>query len=123
MIVSYDSWGILDGTLETLFAPIESTKFALMFASCNSGGMFDDDDDLQKAGRVIAAACEADQYGWDYRRLRNTLWAYYFVDLGLLRNNAASIEGAHAYAYPHVVAEQPDSQSQISDNYPGDFVL
>lgn len=123
MIVTYDFYGLPDGWFKQKFAMIESTKFALMFGSCYSGGMFDDDDDLQGTGRVIASACKADQYGWDYLLLGNTLWGYYFVDEGLLDNNANSVETAHAYAYPYVVAEQPDSEPQLYDNYPGDFIL
>lgn len=123
MIVTHDFYGLPDGWFKQKFAAIESTKFALMFGSCHSGGMFDDNDDLQGTGRVIASACKADQYGWDYFYLGNTLWGYYFVDEGLLDNNAYSVETAHAYAYPHVVAEQPDSQPQLYDNFPGDFEL
>lgn len=123
MIVSYDFYGLPDGWLKQKFAAIESTKFALMFGSCNSGGMFDDDNDLQGAGRIIASACRADQYGWDYLSLGNTLWGYYFVDEALLDNRAGSIEAAHAYAYPRVTAQQPDSQPQLYDNYAGDFLL
>ena len=122
MIVTYDFYGLPDGWFREKFAAVESTDFALMFGSCHSGGMFDDDD-LQGTGRVIAAACKADQYGWDYLLLGNTLWGYWFVDQGLLANNANSVETAHAYAYPHVTAEQPDSQPQLYDNYAGDFGL
>jgi len=122
-IVSHDFYGLTDGYLRNKFSAIESTKFALMFGSCYSGGMFDDDDDLQGTGRVIASACKADQYGWDYLQLGNTLWGYYFVDEGLLDNNAYSVESAHAYAYPRVVAEQPDSEPQLYDNFTGDFAL
>lgn len=122
-IVSHDFYGLTDGYLRNKFSAIESTKFALMFGSCYSGGMFDDNDDLQGTGRVIASACKTDQFGWDYLQLGNTLWGYYFVDKGLLDNNAYSVESAHEYAYPYVVAQQPDSQPQLYDNYPGDFEL
>jgi metacaspase-1 len=123
MIVSYDAYGITDGLLKQEFAAIESTKFALMFGSCNSGGMFDDVNDLQGTGRIIASACKADQLGWDYQLLGNTLWGYYFIDQGLLRNNANSIETAHTYASPLVIAQQADSEPQIYDNFPGEFTL
>ncbi|MEA2089932.1 MAG: caspase family protein [Thermoproteota archaeon] len=123
MIVTHDLYGLPDGWFRQKFAAIESTKFALMFGSCYSGGMFDDDDDLQGTGRVIASACKADQYGWDYLTLGNTLWGYYFVDEGLLDNNAYSVETAHTYAYPYVVAQQPNSQPQLYDNLQGDFEL
>lgn len=123
MIVTYDFYGLPDGWFKQKFSAVESTKFALMFGSCHSGGMFDDNDDLQGTGRVIASACKADQYGWDYLQLGNTLWGYYFVDEGLLDNNAHSVEAAHEFAYPYVVAEQPDSQPQLYDNFPGDFEL
>jgi len=122
-IVTYDLYGLSDGWLKQKFAGIESTKFALIFGSCYSGGMFDDDDDLQGSGRVIVSACKADQYGWDYFDLGNTLWGYYFIDQGLLMNHASSIEAAQAYAVPFVTAEQPDSQPQIYDNYAGNFLL
>jgi hypothetical protein len=123
MIVTHDFYGLPDGLFRQKFAAIESTQFALMFGSCHSGGMFDDNDDLQGSGRVIASACKADRYGWDYLTLGNTLWGYYFVDEGLLDDNAYSVETAHAYAYPYVVAEQPDSQPQLYDNFPGNFGL
>ena len=123
MIVTHDFYGIPDGWFRQQFSAIESTDLVLMFGSCHSGGMFDDNDDLQGTGRIIAVACRADQYGWDYLLLGNTLWGYWFVDQGLLANNADSVETAHEYAYPHVVAEQPDSQPQLYDNYPSDFEL
>ena len=121
LIVTHDFYGLSDGWFRDKFAAIESTDFALMFGSCHSGGMFDDDDDLQGTGRVIAAACGADQYGWDYLTLGNTLWGYWFVDQGLLGDNAYSVESAHEYASPYVVAEQPDSEPQLGDYYAGDF--
>jgi hypothetical protein len=37
------------------FAAIESYEFAIMFGSCYSGGMSDDNDDLQGTGRARAA--------------------------------------------------------------------
>jgi hypothetical protein len=120
-IVSQDLYGITDGYLKARFSAVESTDFALLFGSCHSGGMFDDDDDLQGDGRIIAAACAADQYGWDYLILDNTLWGYWFVDVGLLQDNAGSIEAAQVYAYPHIVAEQPDSQPQLYDNYDDEY--
>ncbi|MEM3700871.1 MAG: caspase family protein [Candidatus Bathyarchaeia archaeon] len=123
MIVTYDFYGLPDGWFKEKFAAIESTKFALMFGSCHSGGMFDDDDDLQGTGRIIVSACKADQYGWDYLQLGNTLWGYYFVDEALLDNRANTVETAYAYAYPRVIAVQPDSQPQLYDNYPGEFIL
>jgi len=123
MLVTYDFYGLPDGWLKNKFAAMESTKFALMFGSCHSGGMFDDNGDLQGTGRIIASACKADQLGWDYFYLGNTLWGYYFVDEALLDNRANSVEQAHAYAYPRVVAEQPESQPQLYDNYSGDFIL
>jgi hypothetical protein len=87
--------------------------------------MFDDNSDsgITGTGRVIVSACKADQYGWDYRFLRNTLFFYYWGDEGLLQDNAYSVESAYAYAYPLVTAEQPDSQPQLWDNYSGEFNL
>ena len=124
-IVSYDLYGLPDGMLAERFANLESTHVAMIFASCHSGGMFDDSSDagLTGSGRVIVSACKADQYGWDYLTLKNTLFFYYWGDEGLLQDNANSVESAYTYAYPKVVAEQPDSQPQIWDHYTGEFYL
>ncbi|MCF2136795.1 MAG: caspase family protein [Candidatus Thorarchaeota archaeon] len=124
-IVSYDLYGLPDGMLAARFANLESTHVAMIFASCHSGGMFDDNNDvgLTGTGRVLVSACKADQYGWDYLTLKNTLFFYYWGDEGLLQDNANSVESAYTYAYPKVVAEQPDSQPQIWDHYTGEFYL
>jgi len=126
-IVSYDMVGLTDGDLGRMFSSLESKKITLAFGSCFSGGMFDGPGDLQGDNRVIAAACAADQYGWDYLLLGNTLWGKYFVDEALLQGAAdkkgkVSIEEAHDYAYPRVVAEQPDSEPQIYDSYSGELL-
>jgi len=144
-IVTYDLYGLPDGlsedyvTLGNEFKNFESQKFALIFGSCFSGGMFDDNDDLQAPGRVICSACEAYQYGWDYLLLGNTLFGYYFVDEAILQGKAdgaewyglhtsgdkdgqVSMEEALAYAYPRVIAEEPDSQPQIYDGFAGELI-
>lgn len=128
-IVSYDLYGLTDGLLKDLFSNIESTKFGLIFGSCHSGGMFDDNDDLQGAGRVLVSACEASELAWDYMLLGNTLFGYYFVDEGMLDKLAdvrepsgVSIEEALEYSYPRVTAQQPDERPQISDNYSDELV-
>jgi hypothetical protein len=126
-IVSYDFYGLPDGFLEEKLSALESEKIALCFGSCHSGGMFDDDSDLQGANRVIASACQADEYGWDYLLLGNTLWGKYFVDEGLLQGLADpegddSIEEAHYYTSPKVTDEQSDSHPQLSDGYGGEFI-
>ena len=137
-IVSYDWYGLPDGlsskyaTLGNEFANFETQKFALIFGSCHSGGMFDDDDDLQALGRVIVSACKADQYAWDYLLLGNTLFGYYFIDEGILDGLAdgsldgtdgeVSMEEALEYARPLVIAEQPDSEPQIYYGYEGELI-
>lgn len=125
MIVSHDFYGLSDGLLKDKFATFDTQKFALIFGSCHSGGMFDDPSvDLQAQGRVIVSACNANQYAWDYLLLGNTLFGYYFVDEGILQGKAdlngdgVSMEEALAHAYPLVTAEQPDSQPQIYDGFP-----
>jgi hypothetical protein len=141
-IVSYDWYGLSDGFLADKFSTFESEKFALIFGSCNSGGMFDSwldkhgrpishakrratPVDLQAPGRVICSASKADQYAFDYPGLGNTLFGYYFIDEGILDGKAdgaltgkkdgrVSMEEALAYARPLVLAV---SQA-IQDEYP-----
>jgi len=140
-IVSYDMYGLSDGLLRQKFSAFETKKFALIFGSCYSGGMFDDPNvDLRAPGRIICSACKADQYGWDYQRLGNTLFGYYFIDEGILQSKAdgatlpgvetsgvkdgqVSIEEALAYAYPLVTAAQAQSQPQIYDGFVGELIL
>ena len=55
------------------------------------------------------AAAEADQYGWDYSLLYNTLMFYHFGDQGLLNGPFDNLQDAFDYAQPLVIAEQPDS--------------
>jgi uncharacterized caspase-like protein len=130
-IVSYDLYAITDGYLRQKFSDFETTRFALIFGSCYSGGMFDSSTDLQAADRVICAACKANQYGWDYLNLGNTLFGYYFIDAGILQGNAeginvggdgVSMEEALKYAYPLVTALQRKSQPQIYDGFTGELV-
>jgi hypothetical protein len=139
-IVSYDMYGLPDGLLRQKFSTFETKKFALIFGSCYSGGMFDDPSvDLRAPGRIICSACKANQYGWDYLRLANTLFVYYFIDEGILQGKAdgatlpgmetsgvkdgqVSIEEALAYAYPLVTAAQAQSQPQIYDGFTGELV-
>lgn len=127
-VVSYDFYGLADGFLQEKLSALESQKVALCFGSCHSGGMFDYATDLQGANRVIASACRADEYAWDYLLLGNTLWGKYFVDEGLLQGLADpygddSIEEAHAYAYLEVTGERSDSHPQLSDQYAGELML
>lgn len=130
-IVSHDMYAITDGYLRQKFSAFETQKFALVFGSCYSGGMFDTlNVDLQAPGRVICSACKANQYGWDYLLLGNTLFGYYFVDEAILQGLAeglhvsgdgVSMEEALDYAYPRVTAEQPRSQPQIYDGFAGEL--
>jgi len=121
-IVSRDFYGLPDGFLQQKLSNLESQKVALCFGSCHSGGMFDDVSDLQGANRVVASACQADEYAWDYLLLGNTLWGKYFVDEGLLQGFANSIEDAHAYAYSEVTGVRSDSHPQLDDQYDGELI-
>jgi hypothetical protein len=139
-IVSYDMYNLPDGLLRQKFSAFETKNFALIFCSCYSGGMFDDPNvDLGAPGRIICSACKTNQLGWDYLRLANTLFGYYFIDEGILQGKAdgatlagvetsgvkdgqVSIEEALAYAYPRVTVMQPQSQPQIYDGFAGEFV-
>ena len=132
-IVSWDMYGLPDGMLREKFATFETNKLAMVFGSCFSGGMFDDDDDLQETGRVITAGCKSDQYCWDYYDLGNTLFGYYFIDQGILSQLAdddsdgnVSIEEAFAYAEAGVESHNPappePQEPVVSDMYTGELV-
>jgi hypothetical protein len=91
-IVSHDLYFILDDTLATHFSVYDTGKLAIMFDSCNSGGM----NDLQGSGRVISAPCSATEYSWDGSSdMQNGVWTYYLM-IGLA--NYHTVEEAHAYA-------------------------
>jgi hypothetical protein len=138
-IVSYDLFPLFDGDLKAMFSAFETEKFALIFGSCNSGGMFDSwldkhdrptshakrgatPVDLQAPGRVICSASKADQAAWDCLELGNTLFGYYFVDEGILQGLAdlngdgvVSMEEALAYAQPRVLAVSLAIQDEFPD--------
>jgi hypothetical protein len=150
-IVSYDLLPLTDGFLAYKFSTFESQKFALIFGSCNSGGMFDSwldkhgrptsdpkravtPVDLQAPGRVICAASMANETAWDYSELGNTLFGYYFIDEGILDgkadvngDGAVSMEEALAYAQ-WGMSEGPEtdpsftSHPQIYDGFAGELV-
>lgn len=107
-LVSWDSRAITDSYMASRFAELESSHFAAVYCSCFSGGMFDEPSEV-RAGALYIAAAEADQYGWDYSLLYNTLFFYYFGDQGLLNGPYDNLQDAFWYARPLVIAEQPDS--------------
>jgi hypothetical protein len=119
-----------------MFSTFETTKFALIFDCCYSGGMLDDVDGLKADGRVIVSACGAHQVAWDFEFLRNTLFGYFFIDRGILHGwaetdwpaDGVSMEEAWAYAQPRVLVVSlaiqhkypydTTSDPQIFDGYP-----
>ena len=107
-LVSWDLYAVTDSYMASRFAELETNHFAAIYASCHSGGMFDEPSEVRDGGLYIAAA-EADQYGWDYLDLENTLFFYYFGDRGLLNGPYDNLQDAFWYARPLVIAEQPDS--------------
>ncbi len=132
-IISHDLYPISDGMLKEMFSHVQARKLAMVFDCCYSGGMFDDDDDLQARGRVIVSACKADQLTYDVLALENTLFGYYFVDQAILNGLAdagrpgVSMEEAHAYAAPLCAGFAaayglPPSQPQIYDGYWGQLI-
>ncbi|MGY5880491.1 MAG: hypothetical protein RTV31_09575, partial [Candidatus Thorarchaeota archaeon] len=81
---------------------------ACIYGSCHSGGMFDEASET-RAGVLYIAAAEADQYGWDYLLLENSLFGYYFIDQALLNGPYDNLQDAFWFARPYVIAEQPES--------------
>lgn len=77
--------------------------------------MFDDPSEYRNGVLYIGAA-EADQYGWDYLDLENTLFMYWFLDQGILNGPYNNFQDAFWYARPIVIAEQPDSCPIMLDN-------
>jgi len=135
-IISHDWVPIADGVLKELFSAVQARKLSMVFDCCYSGGMFDDDDDLQAEGRVIVAACKAEQLSYDVLEMDNTLFGYYFIDEGILSGmadasrNGVSMEEALAYTAPMITAftyNNPHplidlSEPQIYDGYSGQLI-
>ncbi|MBD3157208.1 MAG: hypothetical protein GF309_00340 [Candidatus Lokiarchaeota archaeon] len=121
-LVSWDLYAITDAYMSSKFAELESSKFSAIYCSCHSGGMFDQTYEVRSGGVYIAAA-EADQYGWDYGELQNTLFFYYFGDQGILNGPYDNVQDAFWYARPLVIAEQPDSCPTMLDNLGAPFYV
>lgn len=102
-IVSWDMYGITDGRLVLEFSAFESTKVALIFGQCFSGGM----NDISADGRVIVASSLETQYSYDLNPNwaewghENTLFGYYFIDEGM--SQVVTVEEAFGYAYTKVI--------------------
>ncbi len=107
-LVSWDFYAISDSYVSGKVAEMESNHIAMIYCSCHSGGMFDQSYET-RIGVVYIDAAEADQYGWDYLDLQNTLFFYYFGDQGILNGPYNNLQDAFDYARPYVIAEQPDS--------------
>jgi hypothetical protein len=114
-LVSYDSRTITDSYMADKINQMESNHIAIIFASCHSGGMFDEPHE-NRAGVLYIAAARADEYGWDYLDLENTLFMYYFADQAIINGPYDNFQDAFDYAYPLVVAEQADSHPTMLDN-------
>jgi len=121
-LVSWDSRAITDSYIADKLDLMESNHIAAIYASCHSGGMFDEASETRNGVLYIGAA-EADQYGWDYLDLENTLFIYYFLDQGLLNGPYDNFQDAFAYARPIVIAEQPDSCPIMLDLYGAPFYV
>jgi hypothetical protein len=121
-IVSWDLYAVTDFYMASKFAEMESNHIAAIYASCHSGGMFDEASETRN-GVVYIAAAEADQYGWDYLDLENTLFFYHFGDQGLLNGPYTNLQDAFWYARPLVIAEQPDSCPIMLDLYGAPFYV
>jgi hypothetical protein len=114
-IVSWDLRAVTDSYMASMFAEMESNHIAAVYCSCHSGGMFDQPFET-RAGMLYLAAAEADQYGWDYGTLENTLFFYYCVDQPILNGPYDNFQDAFWYGRPYVIAEQPDSCPTMLDN-------
>ena len=132
-IISHENYPIADGVLKGWLSYVEARKFSMIFDCCYSGGMFDDDDDLQAEGRVIVSACKADQLTYDVPAWDNTLFGYYLIDQGILAGMAevkrpgVSMEEAYGYAAPICEAfiaslGLPPCQPQIYDGHPAEMI-
>jgi len=121
-LVSWDLRAITDSYIAGKVDQMESNHIALVFGSCHSGGMFDGPGESRN-GVLYVAAAEADQYGWDYLELENSLFGYYFIDQALLNGPYDNLQDAFWYARPLVIAEQPDSCPIMLDLYGAPFYV
>ncbi|MGY5875515.1 MAG: caspase family protein [Candidatus Thorarchaeota archaeon] len=121
-LVSWDARAVTDSYMAGKFAEMESNQIAAVYCSCHSGGMFDQPYET-RTGMLYVAAAEADQYGWDYGALYNTLFFYYFGDQGILNGPYDNFQDAFWYARPYVIAEQPDSCPIMLDNLGVPFLV
>ena len=121
-LVSWDSRAITDSYIAGKFDLMESNHIAFISMSCHSGGMFDGPGESRN-GVVYIAAAEADQYGWDYLLLENSLFGYHFIDQGLLNGPYDNLQDAFWFARPYVIAEQPDSCPIMLDLFGAPFYV
>jgi hypothetical protein len=121
-IVCWELKGILDDDLVEAFAGFESTKIALIFDSCFSGGM----DDLAGTGRVVVTACKETQYSYDGpSSMQNGVFSYYYISAlaseGTIEGAYdASADSAHDFIFQYYHAKM---DPQLYDGYSGDWAF
>lgn len=141
-IVPYDASDdesmIFDDQLNTWLSELESTRQVVIIDSCYSGGFIGGDftRDLSRSGRVVIAATEEDEVGWETSALSHSVFRYYLLDglehLDLLDangNNEVSAEELFAYAQPRTTEYESthDFESiqhpEMYDGYSGELAL
>lgn len=73
--------GILDDILESWFSEFNTSRIVFIFDSCLSGGMTD--LSYPGSGRVINMASTEEGLAYEYSKLENGQFTYYFVDEGM----------------------------------------
>jgi hypothetical protein len=114
---------IWDGQLKNWFSDFKTTRIVFIFDSCLAGGM----TDLKADGRIIAMATTETGTAYEFSSLQNGQFTYYFVDQGMLNNQAdttpvdgnVTVEEAFDYAKANCIYQSPT----ISDSFENDLLL
>ena len=141
-IVPYDAYDvdetILDDQLNTWLSELESARQVVIIDSCYSGGFIGGDfaRDLSKSGRVVLAATEEDEVGWETSDLSHSVFPYYLLDgfehldvLDANGNDEISAEELFSYAQPKTTEYESThvfesiQHPQIYDGYAGELTL
>lgn len=125
---------IWDGNLAAFFKPFKAGRIVFIFDTCYAGGM----TDLKAKGGIIAMSSGENQVSYESDALANGVFAYWFVDAGMLRGKADTIDhdkdGIYAEssdvtieeAFDYARANAPTSAPQtptISDSFANDLLL
>lgn len=118
---------IRSGELDSWLDALDSNKVVVILETCHAGSFL---NDLSGSGRVILAACEANEGAWEARALEHAVFFYWILDAfdNLERADTngdyeISAEEIFCYASFRTTLWEDEQHPVLDDSYDGELAL